>query len=183
MTMSRFRTLMMLALAVAPTLGGLAGPARADADDDNSSTPAQAKPACPQGQVMKNGTCQQATRGILPDDTLYAQGRALALAGYYREALPILRAVTRTDDAMVYTMEGYALRKLGRFDRAMALYDRALAIDPNNANTHEYIGEGYVTAGRLEYARAELATLRRICGTDCGQYQDLERAIRTGTPE
>jgi hypothetical protein len=29
------------------------------------------------------------------------------------------------------------------FEKGMALYQKAPAIDPNNINTHEYIGEGY----------------------------------------
>jgi hypothetical protein len=65
------------------------------------------------------------------------QGHALALAGYCSHALPILEAVARGDDAMVLTMRGFATRKLGRLDDGMALYAKALAIDPNNVTTHE----------------------------------------------
>ena len=66
----------------------------------------------------------------------------------------------------------------------MALYNRALALDANNVNTHEYIGEGYVTTGQLVRARVELAIVKRICGgTGCEQYQDLSRAIETGITE
>jgi hypothetical protein len=35
----------------------------------------------------------------------------------------------------------------------MAIYQKALAIDPNNANTHEYNGEGYVSVGRFDGRR------------------------------
>lgn len=144
----------------------------------------QATPDCPKGQVLKNGACIQASSGVLPNDQLYAKGRALALSGYYAEALPILEAITRTDDSMVYTMRGYALRKLGRYQEGVAFYDKALAINPNNVNTHEYIGEYYVEIGKIELARTELAKVETLCGgSNCEQYEDLAEAIETGKTE
>jgi tetratricopeptide (TPR) repeat protein len=141
-------------------------------------------PDCPRGFVMKNGACTRAAAGVLPDAQLYAEGRALALAGYYAEALPILEAVARTDDPMVFTMRGFAERKLGHVQTALALYDRALAIDPGNVNTHEYLGEAYVTQGRLDLARIELVKVEKGCGgTGCKQYEDLAQAIATGRTE
>ncbi len=175
--------------------GGASGAGASGAGSDGSGSGAASNgasgetggkgsaPACQAGFVYKRGQCQRAGAGVLPDRELYRQGRALALAGYYTNALPILEAVARTDDAMVYTMRGYATRKLGRFDEAMALYDRALAIEPNNVNTHEYIGEAYVSMGKVDLARVELAKVQSVCGKDCEQYQDLARAIRTGETE
>jgi tetratricopeptide (TPR) repeat protein len=123
----------------------------------------------------------RAGAGIVPDNELYTQGRALALAGYYEEALPILEAIQRTDDAMVFTMLGYTTRRLGHWDEGMAIYQKALAIDPNNVNTHEYIGEGYVSVGRFDLARVELGKVAASCGgTDCVQYEALATAIETG---
>jgi hypothetical protein len=112
---------------------------------------------CPQGYALdqRRRVCVRAHAGILPDEDLYQQGRALALSGFYGQALLILDAVSRTDDSMVYTMRGYATRKLGSFAAGMELYQKALAIDPNNINTHEYIGEGYVSAGRVDRARVD----------------------------
>jgi tetratricopeptide (TPR) repeat protein len=136
---------------------------------------------CSKGFVLRGNSCVRADSGLVPDDELYSQGRALALAGYYEEALPILQAVKRTDDAMVFTMIGYATRRLGHWDEGMAIYQKALAIDPANVNTHEYLGEGYVTAGRLELARIELAKVAESCGgTNCEQYRLLAYAIETG---
>ena len=121
--------------------------------------------------------------GVLPDDELYRQGRALALAGYYADALPILEAVARRDDPMVYTMRGFATRKLGHYSDAMKLYDRALALDPDNINTHEYIGESYVELGKPDLARIELERVAKQCGPGCEQYDDLAEAIETGKTE
>jgi tetratricopeptide (TPR) repeat protein len=140
-------------------------------------------PSCPPGYVAKSGMCAQATTGVLPDDELYRQGRALALAHRYAEALPILLAIGRTDDSMVYTMRGYALRKLGRVREGLDAYAKALALAPDNVNTHEYLGEYYVESGNLAGARAQLARVEALCGRGCDQYEDLSLAIRTGAVE
>jgi hypothetical protein len=136
---------------------------------------------CSKGFVLRGSSCVRADSGVVPDNELYAQGRALALAGYYDEALPILEAVKRTDDPMVFTMIGYTTRRLGHWDEGMAMYQKALAIDPNNVNTHEYLGEGYVTIGRFDLARIELGKVAESCGrTTCDEYQALANAIETG---
>jgi tetratricopeptide (TPR) repeat protein len=79
-------------------------------------------------------------------------------------------------------MIGYTWRKMGDFGKAQAFYAKALALDPDNANTHEYLGEAYVEQGRLDLARAELTTVARITGTASEQYADLSRAI-DGIPD
>jgi len=115
--------------------------------------------------------------GLLDDKELYQSGRVLAIAGRYEDALITLGAIRDHHDAMVLTMIGYSERKLGNVDKGMALYQKALAIEPDNANTHEYLGEGYVAIGKLELAKLELDKLAQICGTSCEQYEDLAKAI------
>ena len=113
----------------------------------------------------------------LDDKELYADGHALALAGYYTSALATLNAVRDKHDSMVLTMIGYSTRKLGHTAEGIAIYQEALAIDPNNINTHEYLGEGYIVAGRVDLAKAELSTLQNLCGIGCKQYRDLNGAL------
>jgi hypothetical protein len=99
-------------------------------------------------------------------------------------ALPILEAVRRRDDANVLTMRSYSMRKLDQFDLCMALYARALVIAPDSVDIHEYLGEAHVLLARPELERAELATVRRLCGgAACEQYTELAEAIATGKPE
>lgn len=163
--------------------GGLFSPPKAQADP-NQTKALRSVPTCPVGYAFKSGSCYRIRASLMPDDELYAQGRILALRGYYAEALPILDAVTRSDDSMVFTMRGYATRKLGHFDEGMALYETALKLNPENVNTHEYKGEAFVTIGAIDRARAELAIVERICGNrECEQYEDLAKAIETGHPE
>jgi Flp pilus assembly protein TadD len=100
------------------------------------------------------------------------------MAGQYQQALATLGAISNQNDPMVLTMTGYSERKLGHVDVATALYFKALAVDPNNVDTHEYLGEGYAASGRIDLAKAELATVQDLCGnTTCEQYEDLSDAI------
>lgn len=126
------------------------------------------------------GYCE--TTSLLDDRQLYEQGRALALAGHYENALEALDAIRDKQDSGVLTYLGYATRKMGDLDAGIAYYHQALAIDPSNLNTREYLGEGYVAAGKMELARAELATLETLCGKSCDQYRGLASAI-AGEPE
>ena len=98
--------------------------------------------------------------GLLDDKDLYEQGHALAKAGHYEAALAALTAIEDQDDSMVLTMIGYSLRKSGKWDDGVAYYHRALAIDPNNVNTHEYLGEAFLAKGRIDLAQEQLATDR-----------------------
>ena len=121
--------------------------------------------------------CVTANASLLDDSQLYEQGRTLALAGFYQDALDTLGTIRNQHDAMVLTMIGYSKRKLGHTDEGIAIYHQALAIDPNNVNTHEYLGEGYLAAGRVDLAELELDTLQKLCGLDCEQYKDLQNAL------
>ena len=46
----------------------------------------------------------------------------------------------------------------------------------------EYLGEGLVSAGRLDLARAELAEIAVRCGTTCEEYIDLKETIGAAAP-
>jgi tetratricopeptide (TPR) repeat protein len=153
------------------------------ASGGGSSTSGSSTPSCKSGTVWnpQKGKCEKASSSKLDDKTLYTEGRNLALAGRYDEALTALNAV-RKPDSMALTMIGYSLRKLGKYEDGVAYYRKALALDPNNPDTHEYLGEAYAEKGKLDLAKAELVRLSAICGTSCEQYRDLEKAI-AGKPD
>jgi tetratricopeptide (TPR) repeat protein len=136
---------------------------------------------CKEGMTYNQdkGICEQAS--LLPDEMLNEQGRALALAGHYENALDALTAV-RKPDAMTLTYIGYAKRKMGEVEEGIGYYHKALAMDPDNVHTREYLGEGYVAAGRMDLAEVQLAKLETLCGTTCEQYKGLQSAI-AGEPE
>jgi tetratricopeptide (TPR) repeat protein len=155
----------------------LSAPAFA-ADTGNTTAP---PPECPAGQVWntEQAKCVEKTSS-LPDKDLVATGRALAKAGKYYDALAVLGLV-KTKDPVALTYIGYSLRKSGQTEEAIGFYHQALAIDPANADTREYLGEGYVASGRVDLAKLELAEIGKVCGTDCVQYKLLSEAIETAT--
>ena len=183
------------AVAVALSIAGAVAPALAAGGGGGSSAaPVECKKGwvydvstqacgpCKQGTVYdeQKKLCVAKSSELLDDETLYQVGHDLALAGYYNEALDTLGAIRDKNDAMVLTMIGYSTRKLGNTEEGIAIYHQALAIDPDNVNTHEYLGEGYLASGRVDLAKAELDTLSKLCGTQCEQYQDLQKAILDG---
>lgn len=162
------------ALMTVPALAASGGGGGGGGGGSGSGEPVH---TCPKkGEVWKDGKCVKRT-GAIPDGDLYAQGRQLALDGQYEAALDLLYAVHNQRDPMVLTMIGYSKRKLGDVDAGLAYYHQALAIDPDNVNTREYLGEGYVSLGRTDLAEVELGRIEAICGTDCEQFRDLATAI------
>jgi tetratricopeptide (TPR) repeat protein len=141
------------------------------------------KKTCKKGEVYKKvknkWSCVKATAGILPDDELYEQGRLLAKSGEYDWALEVLAAVENQNDPRVLNYTGYSNRKAGRLELGITYYNKALAIDPNFVLAREYLGEGYVAAGRIDLAQAQLTEIGNRCGATCSEYKDLAKAIAT----
>lgn len=133
-------------------------------------------PKCNKGYTWDQSSQSCVRSSSMNDDTLTEQGRRLALQGDYNAALDTLSYVQKPD-SVTFTYLGYANRKLGRVDVGIGYYHQALAIDPANLNTREYLGEGYVSAGRVDLAVAELGKLEALCGTNCDQYEQLELTI------
>jgi tetratricopeptide (TPR) repeat protein len=156
------------------------------------STPA-AKPAaktalkCKTGEVVKKvkvkgvmkDTCVKAKAGILPDEDLYQQGRQLAKDGHYEWALQVLATIQNQNDPRVLNYTGYSNRKAGRIDVGITYYRKALAINPNFILAREYLGEGYVAAGRIDLAMVELNEIKNRAGVDTEEYKDLLEAINS----
>jgi tetratricopeptide (TPR) repeat protein len=133
--------------------------------------------------VSKDGkkikACVKVTAGIVPDEDLYQQGRLLAKAGEYDWALTLLTAIKNQDDPRVLNYTGYSHRKAGRLDTGITFYRKALSINPNFVLAREYLGEGYVAAGRIDLAKVELSEISKRCGVGCEEYKDLKRVIET----
>ena len=164
-------------VAVALALGGaiLATPALAVGDGNSGGTDT---PTCQAGYHWdkKQDKCVKED-ALLDDKDLYEHGRDLAVAGEYKRALALLERV-KTRDSMTLTMIGYAKRKSGAFEEGMDFYRQALALNPDNLYTREYLGEAYAEKGELVLAEAELARIEALCGgTECEHYRDLAKAI------
>ena len=74
-------------------------------------------------------------------------------------------------------MIGFALRKLGRVDEAMAYYAKALAARPDLTTTRQYLGEAFLQKGESAKAREQLAEIAKLCGVACEDYRALADEI------
>ena len=165
---------LILGLSAFALAAGLAiSPIAMAAEDGGGEAP----PKCKAGYSYDKTKKECVKKNALNDSDLYENGRALAKAGRYVEAIDALTAVRNQKDPMVLTMLGYSHRKMGDVDAGIALYHQALAIDPNSINTREYLGEGYVAMGRIDLAVGELNKLEKLCGVDCEQYVELSSVI------
>ncbi len=172
------------ALAVSP-LAFAAGTSSGSSDSTTTASPKKLK--CKKGEIIKvvkkdgedKKICAKVTAGILPDDDLYDQGRLLAKDGEYDWALEVLAAVSNQNDPKVLNYTGYSHRKAGRLEIGITYYRKALAINPDFVLAREYLGEGYVAAGRIDLARAELSEIAQRCGENCEEFKDLKTAIDT----
>jgi len=113
------------------------------------------------------------------NDKLYMQGRALAKSGKYAKAIELLKTADQTDPQVLNYL-GYSYRKSGDLMTGIEYYKLALAIDPNFVLAREYLGEGYVKAGRIDLAKLELAEIEKRCGKSCEEYIDLAAVIQKG---
>jgi tetratricopeptide (TPR) repeat protein len=137
---------------------------------------------CPSGTAWsrQQSKCVAQKSGLLSDEDLAQAGRQLALDGHYHDAIKVLEIASNENDPAILTYLGYSHRKLGHIDLAISLYKKALDIDPDNVDTREYLGEGYVSKGELDLAWLELVEIEKRCGTTCVEYQALEKALRSG---
>ena len=74
---------------------------------------------------------------------------------HYEAALKDFQAAAAAapDDYRAHNGAGYALRKLGNYERALGSYDRALALAPTFAEAIEYRAEAYLGVNRLGEAK------------------------------
>ena len=98
----------------------------------------------------------------------------------FARAISLLEvAVQRTpDDADAWNYLAYATRKNGDPAQSIALYEKALALDPRHLGAHEYIGEAYLALDNLPKAKEHLARLNRLCLFSCEEYRDLKKAVQ-----
>ncbi|MFO1090498.1 MAG: tetratricopeptide repeat protein [Hyphomicrobiales bacterium] len=154
-----------------------------------------AKPACAAGtafsssankcvSVCKNGQVFDAKKNKcvkksadLSDPDIKAQGWALAYAGDYQSAIEVFRMAANQSDPEVLNGLGYSHRKMGKVEEGIAYYGKALAADPNYVLAREYLGEGYVAAGRIDLAKQQLSEIGNRCGTACESYLELAMTI------
>ncbi|QPC91951.1 tetratricopeptide repeat protein [Mesorhizobium sp. INR15] len=98
----------------------------------------------------------------------------------YQGALTDLRDIAQdTQQADVYNLLGFTLRKTGDFKTALTYYNKALELKPDHKAAREYLGELYVETGDMPKANEQLASLQKLCPAGCEELADLQKAIDT----
>jgi tetratricopeptide (TPR) repeat protein len=104
--------------------------------------------------------------------------RAKIKANDYAAALAELRDLAEdTQQADVYNLLGFTLRKTGDFKTSLTYYTKALEMQPDHKGAREYLGELYVETGNIEKAKEQLAILAKLCPSGCEEREDLQKAI------
>ena len=109
--------------------------------------------------------------------TMASQLDALSAQGDYAAMLDLLDTATGADDPILLNYRGYALRKTGHPDEAIAAYRKALALDPDLHQARAYMGLGLLDLGDTAAARAELLEIRTRGGRGTLAYITLKNAI------
>jgi Flp pilus assembly protein TadD len=123
------------------------------------------------------GTEDGSSTAVTVDD--YAEAKATLDMGNYAAALPMLVSLTQVqpDNADAWNLLGFTYRKLDQLDLSDAAYLKVLTINPDHLGALEYQGELFLTTGRIDEAKANLARLQSLCGA-CEEFEDLEKAIK-----
>jgi cytochrome c-type biogenesis protein CcmH/NrfG len=104
--------------------------------------------------------------------------RAKIKAKDYPAALAELRDLAEdVQQADVYNLLGFTLRKTGDVKTSLTYYTKALELQPDHKAAHEYLGELYVETGNMEKAKEQLAVLANLCPGGCEEREDLQKAI------
>ena len=69
---------------------------------------------------------------------------------------------------------GFTTRKLGDYENGEKYYLQGLALNPNHIGINEYLGELYVTTGRIDLAKERLQVLANC---NCKEYSQLKEII------
>ena len=136
------------------------------------------EPDCPKGQIKDaDGKCKPASNNAIDQNARVEYGLALAKAERYEEAISVLKPAVELGDKRALNYTGYSLRKSGRVDEGISYYMKALAADPNYVQAREYLGEAYLTLGRLDLAEEQLKEIETRCNATCDTYIDLSDQI------
>jgi tetratricopeptide (TPR) repeat protein len=104
--------------------------------------------------------------------------RAKIKAKDYTAALAELRDLAEdVQQADVYNLLGFTLRKTGDFKTSLTYYTKALELQPDHKAAREYLGELYVETGNMDKAKEQLAILTKLCPGGCEEREDLQKAI------
>jgi len=170
------KTLAATALMLTPMMGFAAG-----SDSSTPPTPTETTETCAEGLIfdLATQTCMTPAQSTNDDNAMMDAVRELSYDGRYADARSVLDGLD-ANDSMVQTYYGFTARKMGDMDSAMAFYQTALTIDPDNNLARSYMGQGMVSMGDLTGAQAQLSEIRARDGRQTWPEIALRMALETG---
>ena len=171
---------MRLALALALSLMPAATLA-VGFNDEDPPEPTETTETCEEGLIWDAETerCLPPEESSNDKATLMQDARELAYAGRYADASKVLDLLEPTDP-WVLTYRGFLARKAGQQVAAVEYYMAALERDPDLHLARSYMAQGFVEAGKLDAARAQLSQIRKRGGRSTWAELALRLALDRG---
>lgn len=175
-----FRALLPLALVSAATVASAVAPE----DEDTPPSPTPTTTTCEDGEVWDDRTnaCVAIEQSTLDERTLRRAARELVYADRTGDALALLALSGAPDSSETLTLTAFAHGRSGDYDRALSLYDAALAADPGNLLARAYMGLALIAAGRSDEAAVQLDEIRARGGAGSWPDRALARGIAADAP-
>ena len=109
----------------------------------------------------------------------YYKAVKLIKANNFKDAIILLETLVteKPEDANILNYLGFSFRKTGDLVKSSHYYEKALNINPKHLGALEYQGELFITLGKIDKAKANLARIDDICFTRCKELRELEKAI------
>jgi Tfp pilus assembly protein PilF len=113
-----------------------------------------------------------------------AKGRAALKAGDRAAARDALETALAADprNRPAYLLLAQIARADGLPGKAIALYDKALLLDPDDVGALGEQGVAMLDKGALQMAKTNLARIKAVCKGDCPASRQLAEAIGRGVP-
>lgn len=151
-------------------------------NEDEPPEPTETTETCEEGLIWdaETETCVPPKDTTNDKATLMQNARELAYAGRYSDASSVLDLL-QPDDAWVLTYRGFIARKTGDQLAAARYYEAALVQNPSLHLARSYMGQGFVEAGKLDLARAQLSEIRQRGGRGTWAELALRVALERGS--
>jgi tetratricopeptide (TPR) repeat protein len=92
---------------------------------------------------------------------IYAETDPEKSALFLRKALEAKKSRMTRDDVQIFNRLGIALRRMGKWEEAVAEYQRALELDPGDAGLYYNTGMAFALGNRMMDARKSMETALR----------------------
>ncbi len=127
----------------------------------------------------KNSATPTAASPTISFAAALAGVRALLDAKHFVAAIAALKIIDKNfpNSADINNLLGFASRNINLYEDSDKYYAKALKINPKHLGALEYQGELFLKQNKLTAAKINLSKLKKLCGTSCEQYKDLQKAI------